>query len=48
MILFLLFFLYLDWVFREDCKTAEVYEARTREIVSTAVRGFNDTLIILK
>ncbi|KAF5747946.1 centromere-associated protein E isoform X1 [Tripterygium wilfordii] len=33
-----------DRVFGEDCKTAEVYEARTRDIVSAAVRGFNGTV----
>ncbi|XP_077222911.1 P-loop containing nucleoside triphosphate hydrolases superfamily protein isoform X2 [Tasmannia lanceolata] len=33
-----------DRIFGEDCKTAEVYEARTKEIVSAAVRGFNGTV----
>ncbi|KAL0799387.1 hypothetical protein Bca101_054562 [Brassica carinata] len=33
-----------DRVFREDCKTVEVYEARTKEIVAAAVRGFNGTV----
>ncbi|KAL1075541.1 hypothetical protein V6Z11_D11G370400 [Gossypium hirsutum] len=30
-----------DRIFGEDCKTGEVYEARTKEIVAAAVRGFN-------
>ncbi|KAM7270281.1 hypothetical protein ACFE04_029495 [Oxalis oulophora] len=33
-----------DRIFGEDCKTAEVYEARTKEIVTAAVRGFNGTV----
>ncbi|XP_074276777.1 kinesin-like protein KIN-7O [Silene latifolia] len=33
-----------DRVFREDCKTQEVYESRTKEIVTAAVRGFNGTV----
>ncbi|XVF56276.1 hypothetical protein PTKIN_Ptkin06aG0106000 [Pterospermum kingtungense] len=33
-----------DRIFGEDCKTAEVYEARTKEIVAAAVRGFNGTV----
>ncbi|KAJ8449786.1 hypothetical protein Cgig2_001442 [Carnegiea gigantea] len=33
-----------DRIFGEDCKTKEVYEARTKEIVSAAVRGFNGTV----
>ncbi|CAD5322593.1 unnamed protein product [Arabidopsis thaliana] len=33
-----------DRIFREDCKTVQVYEARTKEIVSAAVRGFNGTV----
>ncbi|KAF3514182.1 hypothetical protein F2Q69_00003124 [Brassica cretica] len=28
-------------MFKEDCKTVQVYEARTKEIVAAAVRGFN-------
>lgn len=31
----------LDRIFGEECKTFEVYEARTKEIVASAVRGFN-------
>ncbi|KAF8403636.1 hypothetical protein HHK36_011740 [Tetracentron sinense] len=31
-----------DRIFGEDCRTAQVYEARTKEIVAAAVRGFND------
>lgn len=31
----------LDRIFDQDCKTLEVYEARTRDIVAAAVRGFN-------
>ncbi|KAG7581089.1 Kinesin motor domain [Arabidopsis suecica] len=33
-----------DRIFREDCKTIQVYEARTKEIVAAAVRGFNGTV----
>ncbi|XP_018492806.2 kinesin-like protein KIN-7O isoform X2 [Raphanus sativus] len=33
-----------DKIFREDCKTVQVYEARTKDIVSAAVRGFNGTV----
>ncbi|KAH9606325.1 hypothetical protein KSS87_023132 [Heliosperma pusillum] len=33
-----------DRVFREDCNTKEVYESRTKEIVTAAVRGFNGTV----
>lgn len=33
-----------DRVFGEDCKTFEVYQARTKEIVASAVRGFNGTV----
>ncbi|KAK1316318.1 Kinesin-like protein NACK2 [Acorus calamus] len=33
-----------DWVFGEECTTVEVYEARTKEIVAAAVRGFNGTV----
>ncbi|MFQ6635659.1 hypothetical protein Gotur_011421 [Gossypium turneri] len=33
-----------DRIFGEDCKTGEVYEARTKEIVAAAVRGFNGTI----
>ncbi|XP_020268561.1 kinesin-like protein KIN-7I isoform X2 [Asparagus officinalis] len=33
-----------DRIFGEDCKTADVYAARTGEIVSSAVRGFNGTV----
>ncbi|KAK7267150.1 hypothetical protein RIF29_19814 [Crotalaria pallida] len=33
-----------DKIFSQDCKTAEVYEARTKFIVSAAVRGFNGTV----
>ncbi|KAF9596555.1 hypothetical protein IFM89_012286 [Coptis chinensis] len=33
-----------DRIFEEDCKTEEVYEARTKDIVSAAVRGFNGTV----
>ncbi|KAE9590156.1 putative plus-end-directed kinesin ATPase [Lupinus albus] len=33
-----------DKIFSENCKTAEVYEARTKVIVSAAVRGFNGTV----
>ncbi|PIA53947.1 hypothetical protein AQUCO_00900489v1 [Aquilegia coerulea] len=33
-----------DRIFKEDCKTIEVYEARTKDIVSAAVRGFNGTV----
>ncbi|KAK1293600.1 Kinesin-like protein NACK2 [Acorus calamus] len=33
-----------DWVFGEECTTVEIYEARTKEIVAAAVRGFNGTV----
>ncbi|KAJ0984893.1 hypothetical protein J5N97_003249 [Dioscorea zingiberensis] len=33
-----------DRVFGEESKTCEVYEARTKEIVASAVRGFNGTV----
>ncbi|XP_057983300.1 kinesin-like protein KIN-7O isoform X2 [Malania oleifera] len=33
-----------DQIFREDCKTIEVYQARTKDIVAAAVRGFNGTV----
>lgn len=34
-------FWFADRIFGEDCKTFEVYQARTKEIVASAVRGFN-------
>lgn len=37
----LLSFWFIDQIFGEDCKTFEVYQARTKEIVASAVRGFN-------
>ncbi|XP_021866877.1 kinesin-like protein KIN-7O [Spinacia oleracea] len=33
-----------DRVFGDDCKTKEVYETRTKDIVSAAVGGFNGTV----
>lgn len=33
-----------DRVFGEDCKTSEVYQSRTEDIVAAAVRGFNGTV----
>ncbi|WZZ23328.1 hypothetical protein YC2023_124715 [Brassica napus] len=33
-----------DRMFKEDCETIQVYEARTKEIVAAAVRGFNGTV----
>ncbi|WOL06441.1 kinesin-like protein KIN-7I isoform X3 [Canna indica] len=33
-----------DRIFGEDCKTVQVFEARTKEIVASAVRGFNGTV----
>ncbi|KAL2895888.1 Kinesin-like protein KIN-7O [Bienertia sinuspersici] len=33
-----------DRIFGEDCNTKDVYEARTKEIVSAAVAGFNGTV----
>ncbi|KDP37828.1 hypothetical protein JCGZ_06730 [Jatropha curcas] len=33
-----------DRIFGEDCKTEEVYRARTKEIVGAAVQGFNGTV----
>ncbi|KAL6012176.1 hypothetical protein ACLOJK_002654 [Asimina triloba] len=32
---------FTDRIFGEECKTAEVYEARTKDIVAATVRGFN-------
>lgn len=31
----------LDRIFGEECKTREVYEAKTRQLVAAAVAGFN-------
>lgn len=36
-----------DRIFGEECKTKEVYEARTKEIVSAAVGGFNGYIFSL-
>eukprot|EP01018_Ginkgo_biloba_P035560 Gb_12655 [translate_table: standard] len=33
-----------DRVFGEDSKTVDIYEARTKDIVAAAVRGFNGTV----
>ncbi|TQE05873.1 hypothetical protein C1H46_008556 [Malus baccata] len=33
-----------DRIFGEDCKTFEVYESKTKDIVAAAVRGFNGTV----
>ncbi|KAL3533577.1 hypothetical protein ACH5RR_007098 [Cinchona calisaya] len=33
-----------DRVFEEECKNAEVYSARTKELVAATVRGFNGTV----
>ncbi|TKY58157.1 Centromere-associated protein E [Spatholobus suberectus] len=33
-----------DQIFSENCETARVYEARTKDIVEAAVRGFNGTV----
>ncbi|KAG6427941.1 hypothetical protein SASPL_112189 [Salvia splendens] len=33
-----------DQIFGEDCRTRDVYNARTRDIVAAAVRGFNGTV----
>ncbi|XP_075637404.1 kinesin-like protein KIN-7O isoform X3 [Castanea sativa] len=33
-----------DRIFGEECNTFQVYQARTQEIVSAAVRGFNGTV----
>ncbi|CAN6217692.1 unnamed protein product [Urochloa humidicola] len=33
-----------DRIFGEECRTAEVYEARTKRIVDSVVRGFNGTV----
>ncbi|XP_073010660.1 kinesin-like protein KIN-7I isoform X2 [Typha latifolia] len=33
-----------DRIFGEDCKTAAVYQSRTKDIVASAVRGFNGTV----
>ncbi|XP_031273912.1 kinesin-like protein KIN-7O [Pistacia vera] len=33
-----------DRIFGEDCKTLDVYQARTKDIVAAAVHGFNGTV----
>ncbi|KAK3133349.1 hypothetical protein QOZ80_6AG0535400 [Eleusine coracana subsp. coracana] len=33
-----------DRIFGQDCRTAEVYDARTKHIVDSVVRGFNGTV----
>ncbi|TVU03982.1 hypothetical protein EJB05_50463, partial [Eragrostis curvula] len=33
-----------DRIFGEECRTSEVYEARTKHIVDSVVRGFNGTV----
>ncbi|CAH9068847.1 unnamed protein product [Cuscuta epithymum] len=33
-----------DRIFGEECKTGDIYQARTKEIVSAAVKGFNGTV----
>ncbi|XP_039795249.1 kinesin-like protein KIN-7I isoform X9 [Panicum virgatum] len=33
-----------DRIFGQECRTAEVYEARTKHIVDSVVRGFNGTV----
>ncbi|KAM7524434.1 hypothetical protein LguiA_014336 [Lonicera macranthoides] len=33
-----------DQIFREECKTLQVYECRTKDIVASAVHGFNGTV----
>jgi len=33
-----------DRIFGQECRTAEVYEARTKHIVDSVVRGFNGNL----
>ncbi|CAD6219253.1 unnamed protein product [Miscanthus lutarioriparius] len=33
-----------DRIFGEECRTAEVYETRTKQIVDSVVRGFNGTV----
>ncbi|KAL4565287.1 hypothetical protein LXL04_029375 [Taraxacum kok-saghyz] len=33
-----------DRIFREDCRTVDVYESRTKAIVSAAIGGFNGTV----
>ncbi|KAK7278959.1 hypothetical protein RJT34_24000 [Clitoria ternatea] len=33
-----------DQIFSNNCKTSQVYEARTKDIVAAAVRGFNGTV----
>ncbi|KAF7819101.1 kinesin-like protein KIN-7O isoform X2 [Senna tora] len=33
-----------DQIFGEDCDTMQVYQARTKDIVAAAVRGFNGTV----
>lgn len=36
-----LYFVLADRIFGEDCHTADVYGARTKHIVDSAVQGFN-------
>jgi len=36
-----------DRIFGEDCQTIDVYGARTKEIVASAVRGFNGMAFIV-
>ncbi|RDX81147.1 Kinesin-like protein KIN-7O, partial [Mucuna pruriens] len=36
--------LFADQIFSDNCATARVYEARTKDIVEAAVRGFNGTV----
>ncbi|KAF3451459.1 hypothetical protein FNV43_RR07554 [Rhamnella rubrinervis] len=33
-----------DRIFGDDCRTIEVYQARTKDLVAAAVRGFNGTV----
>ncbi|KAI3703509.1 hypothetical protein L1987_73635 [Smallanthus sonchifolius] len=40
----LVFNLVLYRIFKEDCRTVDVYESRTKDIVSAAISGFNGTV----
>lgn len=40
-------FRFVDQIFSENCATAQVFEARTKDIVEAAVRGFNGLQAIM-
>lgn len=41
LLIFFFKFWFVDQIFGDDCKTRDVYSARTGDIVAAAVRGFN-------